>query len=73
MIDALGVRQCLRCLIGTCCVWERGGGGGEIVFFFFLFLGLCVIRARWWAKDFALAVRIAVALREGVGFRRIGG
>lgn len=49
------------------------GGGGEIVFFFFLFLGLCVIRARWWAKDFALAVRIAVALREGVGFRRIGG
>lgn len=46
-------------------------GGGEIVFFFFL--GLCVIRARWWAKDFALAVRIAVALREGVGFRRIGG
>lgn len=50
-----------------------GGGGGEIVFFFFLFLGLCVIRARWWAKDFALAGRIAVALREGVGFRRIGG
>lgn len=32
-----------------------------------------MIRARWWAKDFALAVRIAVALREGVGFRRIGG